>query len=44
MLENYKKVIFVDYPPSFNVISYINGRTDAAVYIPDIDNRSDSIA
>lgn len=41
MLENYKKVIFVDYPPSFNVISYINGRTDAAVYIPDIDNRSD---
>lgn len=41
MLENYKKVIFVDYPPSFNVIGYINRRSNAAVYIPDIDTRSE---
>ena len=41
MLENYKKIIFVDYPPSINVISYINRRTSAQVYIPEIDNRSE---
>ncbi|MCH5165258.1 MAG: single-stranded-DNA-specific exonuclease RecJ [Clostridiales bacterium] len=41
MLENYKKVIFVDYPPSNNVIAYINRRTDATVYIPKVDNRSE---
>ena len=41
MLENYKKIIFVDYPPSMNVISYINRRTSAQVYIPEIDNRSE---
>ena len=41
MLENYKKVIFLDYPPSLNAIGYINSRTDATVYIPDTDNRSE---
>lgn len=41
MLENYKKVIFLDYPPSLNVIGYINRRTDATVYIPNKDNRSE---
>lgn len=39
MLENYKRVIFLDYPPSLNVIGYINGRTDAQVFIPQRDNR-----
>lgn len=41
MLENYKKVIFVDYPPSDSVIGYINRRTSATVYIPEKDNRSE---
>lgn len=40
MLENYSKIVFVDYPPSMNVIGYINRRTKARVYIPKIDNRS----
>lgn len=40
MLENYKKVIFLDYPPSLNVIGYINRRTSADVYIPTTDNRN----
>lgn len=40
MLENYKKVIFLDYPPSRNVIGYINRRTSATVYIPVTDNRA----
>ncbi|MDE6028929.1 MAG: single-stranded-DNA-specific exonuclease RecJ [Clostridiales bacterium] len=41
MLENYKRVIFLDYPPSLNVVGYINGRTDAEVYIPEHDNRAE---
>lgn len=41
MLENYKKVIFLDYPPSLNVVGYINRRTDATVYVPNKDNRSE---
>ncbi len=41
MLENYRKVIFLDYPPSENVIGYINKRTKAQVYIPNTDNRSE---
>ena len=41
MIEHYKKIIFVDYPPSQNVIGYINSRTDAEVYIPERDNRSE---
>lgn len=41
MLENYKKIIFLDYPPSMNVISYINRRTNARVYIPELDNRGE---
>ncbi len=41
MLENYRKVIFVDYPPSLNAIGYINRRTDAEVYIPENDNRNE---
>ena len=40
MLENYKKVIFLDTPPSQNVIGYINRRTDATVYVPNTDNRN----
>lgn len=44
MLENYKKVIFVDYPPSESVIGYINRRTSAAVYVPENDNRSTMFA
>ena len=39
MLENYKKVIFLDYPPSFNAVSYINRRTAAEVFLPMNDNR-----
>ncbi len=41
MLENYNKVIFLDYPPSNGVIGFINRHTDAKVYIPKSDNRSD---
>ena len=41
MLENYKKVIFLDYPPSMSVIGFINRHTDAQVYIPKSDNRSE---
>lgn len=41
MLENYKKVIFLDYPPSKNVIGYINKRSTAKVYLPKIDNRNE---
>lgn len=41
MIENYKKVIFLDYPPSHNVISFINRKTNATVYVPKVDNRSD---
>lgn len=40
MLENYRRVIFVDYPPSLNVIGYLNSRTDAEIYIPNHDNRN----
>ncbi len=41
MLENYKKIVFLDYPPSDNVISFINRRTKAKVYIPSVDNRGE---
>lgn len=41
MLENYRTVIFLDYPPSLNVVGYINSRTDATVYIPKRDNRQE---
>ena len=41
MLENYNKVIFLDYPPSDKVIGYINRKTRATVYIPKVDNRSE---
>lgn len=41
MLENYKKVIFLDYPPSFNVVGYINRRSNAEVFLPRVDNRRD---
>lgn len=41
MLENYKKVIFLDYPPSDNVLSYIRRRTDAEIFVPAIDNRNE---
>ena len=44
MLENYKKVIFLNYPPSLNVIGYINRRTNAAVYVPKTDNRKEMFA
>ncbi|MBD5131732.1 MAG: single-stranded-DNA-specific exonuclease RecJ [Clostridiales bacterium] len=40
MLENYRKVIFLDYPPNYNVIGFINRRSPATVYIPKTDNRS----
>lgn len=39
MLENYDKVIFVDYPPSMSVVELINRRSNAVVYIPKTDNR-----
>lgn len=39
MLENYKKIIFLDYPPSLSVIGFLNRRTQADVYIPIVDNR-----
>ncbi len=41
MLENYRKVIFLDYPPSMSVIGFINRHSDAKVYIPKTDNRSE---
>lgn len=41
LLENYNKVIFLDYPPSKNVIGYINRRSNATVYIPTKDNRKE---
>ena len=41
MLENYNKVIFLDYPPSDGIIGYINRHTDAKVYVPEVDNRSE---
>lgn len=41
MLENYKKVIFLDSPPSTAVIGYINRRSHADVYIPKIDSRAE---
>ncbi|MCM1367377.1 MAG: single-stranded-DNA-specific exonuclease RecJ [Roseburia sp.] len=41
MLENYKKVIFLDTPPSENVVGYINRRSSATVYVPRSDNRSE---
>lgn len=40
MLENYRKVIFLDSPPSDCVIGYINSRTNATVYVPSVDNRA----
>lgn len=39
MLGNYSKIIFLDYPPSLNVVGFINRKTDATVYIPKADNR-----
>ncbi len=39
MLENYKKIIFLDFPPSNNVLGYLNKRTSAKIYIPAVDNR-----
>lgn len=41
MLENYKRVIFIDSPPSDNVIGYINSRADAEIFVPSSDNRSE---
>lgn len=41
MLENYRKVIFLDYPPSFDVVGFINRHTNAEVYVPKIDNRGE---
>lgn len=41
MLENYSKVIFLDYPPSLNVVGYINSRSNATVYLPNRDNRAE---
>ncbi len=38
MLENYKRIIFLDSPPSDNVIGYINKRTTATVFIPKENN------
>ena len=38
MLENYNKVIFLDSPPSDNVIGYINKRSNATVYVPKENN------
>ncbi len=40
LLENYKKIIFLDFPPSQNVIGYINRRTDAEIFVPTVDNRA----
>ncbi|MCH5350384.1 MAG: single-stranded-DNA-specific exonuclease C-terminal domain-containing protein, partial [Clostridiales bacterium] len=39
MLENYNKVVFLDSPPSEAVISYLNRRTKADIYVPKVDNR-----
>ncbi|MCH5162619.1 MAG: single-stranded-DNA-specific exonuclease RecJ [Clostridiales bacterium] len=39
MIENYNKIIFLDFPPSQNVIGFLNRRTKAKVYIPTVDNR-----
>lgn len=44
MLENYRKVIFLDYPPSLDVVCYINRHTNADVYIPSVDNRGEVFA
>ncbi len=41
MLENYKKVIFLDTPPSDAAVCYINRRSKAKVYVPETDNRAD---
>lgn len=44
MLENYRKVIFIDTPPSLSVVGYINRRTAAEVYLPEVDNRKDVLS
>ena len=41
MLENYNKIIFLDFPPSQNVLGFLNRRTKAKIYIPSVDNRAE---
>ncbi len=38
MLGNYGKIIFVDSPPSDGVVSYINSKTSAEVFVPKGSN------
>lgn len=41
MLENYNKIIFLDFPPSQNVLGFLKKRTNAKIYIPTVDNRAE---
>ena len=38
LLGNYGKIVFVDSPPSDGVISYINSKTSAQVFVPKESN------
>ncbi|MBR6788680.1 MAG: single-stranded-DNA-specific exonuclease RecJ [Clostridia bacterium] len=34
LLGNYSRIVFVDEPPSDRVVSYLNGVTNATIYVP----------
>ncbi len=38
MLSNYEKIIFLDSPPDLSLVSYLNGKTSAAIFIPRESN------
>lgn len=37
-LGNYRRIVFVDRPPSDNVVAFVGGRTDAEIYLPSDDD------
>ena len=44
LLSNYNKIIFVDAPPSKGVISFINSKSEAEVFVPAESNEKEIFA
>ena len=37
-LGNYKRIVFIDSPPSLDLVSYLNARIKAEIYVPETDD------
>lgn len=44
LLSSYNKIIFLDSPPSNNLISYLNKRTSAKIYLPKENNFNEFVS